>query len=724
MNCKSGSAAVSADWPDPGFIRNAWPTGFSGTEFTLSKVARRSNLVDGLNRIVTWLASTRLPSLVAAATLLCHAPSTPASEAATRFAGKFFSGTGDPEYLRLLDFSRRLFAPDPEFQNLPMLYTPNWNGLVEGPTWDAWWIQNSYGTTYAALPFYQEPFLTFLQNAQDLWFDQMGDGKRVGAPPPMDWVAPDGALCDAARPGWIVYRQGDGRTQIHDWGMEFTAAGIVMQAELLLIGRDASAIARYLPKLERCARFIETRRDPGNNLFLAGPAGNLLAPSYAGWRRPDGTYGQACLTGLSITYIAALDRLIELEKMAGRTAQVDCYVLCRDTARQGLAQVTTPEGYFIRSLDPDGVKHGVYGAPVHGYFEASPNHDAIAFDVVDDAQAEQIYQKLASIPGLRPYDFILPNYPSYDDMYERPEGLWAFGTWVNGGHWSTCEARMILGYYRLDHFEDARRSLRRLLGFAQRFRMDNPLVKFGSEVYQPNQPINLCYDALGPAAAFIRGVFEYRYGADGLTLVPHLPPSITGLEQRFPVRFGKKLLYLATAGHGAITDVQINRRHWKHHNDKTIFLPYAETPDVARIQIGLGDAKLKRVRRPKTSFRLPRLDFDVPDANSPTNLVQRAVRLEKFYGRLAAAGLGSCYEAAHARLACECVATAQERQRLLRQGRLTPLLAPSEAAADRTYHDTAVNLCHGLEKLLESYRASGDPQQVRISQIWRMTLLR
>jgi hypothetical protein len=47
----------------------------------------------------------------------------------------------------------------------------------------------------------------------------MGDGKRVGASPPHNWVAPDGALCDAARPGWIVYKQGDGRIAIHDWGM-------------------------------------------------------------------------------------------------------------------------------------------------------------------------------------------------------------------------------------------------------------------------------------------------------------------------------------------------------------------------------------------------------------------------------------------------------------------------------------------------------------------------
>ena len=408
-----------------------------------------------------------------------------ASAATERFDGQHYRGVGDVEYVRLLETARRMFEPDARLQNLPMLYMASWNGLVEGPTWDAWWIQNSYGTTYSILPLLREPFLTFLQNSQDLWFDQMGDGKRVGAAPPHDWVAPDGCLCDAARPGWIVYKQGDGRIKIHDWGMEFTAAGLVLQSELLLISRDPQAIARYLPKLERCAAFIETRRNPTNNLFLAGPAGNLLAPSYAGWKRPDGTYDKAYLTGLSITYLAALDRLIELEKLAGRTEQAQLFAGLRASAKQGLQQLTTDEGYFIRSLDPDGTRHGVYGAATNGYFEASPNHDAIAFRIADKAQSEKIFQKIASLPGLRPHDFILPNFPSYDDMYEKPAGLWGYGTWVNGGHWSTCEARMMLAYYRLGKFADARRSMLQLLTFAEKFRMDNPLVKMGSDVYQP-----------------------------------------------------------------------------------------------------------------------------------------------------------------------------------------------------------------------------------------------
>ena len=80
---------------------------------------------------------------------------------------------------------------------------------------------------------------------------------------------------------------------------------------------------------------------------------------------------------------------------------------------------------------------------------------------------------------------------------------------------------MVMGYYRLGKYEDARRSMKQLLTFARKFRMDNPLVDFGSNVYQPHEPINLCYDTFAPAAALIRGLFEYIYRADGLTLTPH-----------------------------------------------------------------------------------------------------------------------------------------------------------------------------------------------------------
>lgn len=652
-----------------------------------------------------------------------------------QFEGKYFRGKGDEEYLQLLEISYRMFRPDPEFLNVPMLYAPAWNGLWEGPTWKAWWIQNSYGTTYCALPFLEEPLLTFLQNSQDLWFDQMGDGKT---PRPykhytgqqFDWVPPDGCLCDCAAPNWFVAKQGDGRVEIHDWGMEFTAAGLLMQAELLLISRDAQAIARYLPKLERCANFIETRRDPKNNLFLAGPAANLLAPSYAGWKRPDGSYEMAYLAGLSVTYIAALDRLIELEKLAGRTQMAKLYEKRRDLARKGLPLLMTEEGYFIKSLDPDGTKHGVYGAEKHGYFEAVVNHDAIAFRIVDDAQAEKIYAKIASIEGLRPYDLIITNYPSLDDMYEAPQGLWGFGTWVNGGHWSTCEARMILGYYRLGKYEDARRSMKRILDFARRFRMDNPLTKFGSDVYQPSEPINITYDAFGPPAAMIRGLFEYLYRSDGLTLIPHIPQSITEFEQRFPIRFGKKRLYLATVGSGKITGVWVNGKKWKWFDAKSVFLPYDKTPDIAHILIALGEAKLTRQPFVKVKETLPSPPLKEAMvkarqyaeqrglANDLTALNKQGERLSRFHDLLMREGLQETYEAKHANLALEFIATVHQRFRLLAEGSIQSLPEPSQSAADRLYIDTITRLYAGLEKALEAYANSDDPHKRRTSTLW------
>jgi hypothetical protein len=638
--------------------------------------------------------------------------------ASNQFEGKHFQGRGDVDYLGLLDIARRMFEPDPEFQNISMLYIPDWNGFMEGPTWKAWWIQNSFGTTYCVLPYLEEPYLTFLQNSQDLWFNQMGDGKRIGGPGKI--VAPDGSLCDCAAPGWVIFKQGDGRTDIHDWGFEFTAAGIIMQAELLLISRDSKAIAHYLPMLERCANFIETRRDPKNNLFLVGPAANLLAPSYAGQKRADGSYDRAYLAGLSINYIAAQDRLIELEKLAGFNDKLKLYTQRQNLARKGLHLLLTKEGYFIKSLDPDGTKHGVFGANQHGYFEASPNHDAIAFRVVDDRQAQKIYEKISSIPGLRPYDFIIPNYPSLDDMYEKAEGLWAFGTWVNGGHWSTCEARMMLGYYRLGKFEDARRSMKRLLTFARKFRMDNPLTKFGSDVYQPKEAINLCYDTFGPAAGFIRGLFEYLYSAEGLTVLPHIPPTITELQQLDPVRFGKKKLYLSTAGIGQITSVRINGQRWKSFKKNSIFLPYDEIPDVARIEIFLGGAKpgisspqktlsLMAEKRPETAKDLP-AELKALD--------KRANKLKALHEDFVVEGLGESYEGAHLRLALNAIRTIRERRKLLSQGKIAPLPEPSQSAADKSYIDTAYRICDGLQSLLRSYENSTEPHKKLIYKLF------
>ena len=126
--------------------------------------------------------------------------------AGDRYEGKYCAGAGDVEFLRLIDESFAFLHPNPVVPNVTMLYQPDWDTFEEGAGWGGWWIQNSYGFSYAATPFLQEPWFSTLQRSWDLFWDNQGDGKRMGL-----WggrpqrqsplVAPDGCLGDCAMPG-------------------------------------------------------------------------------------------------------------------------------------------------------------------------------------------------------------------------------------------------------------------------------------------------------------------------------------------------------------------------------------------------------------------------------------------------------------------------------------------------------------------------------------------
>lgn len=507
------------------------------------------------------------------------------------YKGKYCSGKGDVEFLKLIDRSFESFHPSPNVPNISMLYYPDWDCLIEGSKWDAWWIQNSYGTTYCALPFIQEPWLTFLQHSQDMWFNNQGDGKKHGWDQFTTLIGPEGCLCDCARPNGAIYRQGDGNWPMHDWFFEATAAGVLMQSELLLVGRDMSAISRYLPNLERACEFVEARRDPKNNLFLVGPAADLLAPSYGGAKQPDGTFGKAYLAGLSVTYGAALERMVELYKLTGDKEKLARYEQRYKITQESLPQLLTKDGYFIRSMETDGTRHGVIGQEKYGYFSVAANVDAIAHHAVDKTIAKKIYAQIAAEPKLRPHDFLIPNYPSYDDMYDnwgsREHGsINVYGMWVNGGVWSTMEARTILAYYRLGKYEDVRRSNLHSMRLAKEYQMDAPLKDFGNSVWFDQEITNLCYDALGIPAATVRGLFEYMYKSDRLILYPHVPSSISEYSQTGPIRFGsKRITITVTNGGPHVASVQVNGSKLPTLNPDSVTLPYDSLPDKAHVEI-------------------------------------------------------------------------------------------------------------------------------------------
>jgi hypothetical protein len=236
--------------------------------------------------------------------------------------------------------------------------------------------------------------------------------------------------------------------------------------------------------------------------------------------------------------------------------------------------------------------------------------------------------------------------------------------------------------------------------------MDNPLTKCGSDVYQPNQPINLCYDALGPSAGFMRGLFEYLYNADGMVLVPHIPPGITELHQHDPARLGKSEVYLSTYGTGPISAVKVNGRTWKQFDAERVTLPAERLPRVVRVQVALGKTKIPKLKT------LPGRELDLK--NVPPD--PRAVALSRFLERARKAGLDHRGEVAHARLALECFGTAEARIAGQKNRTIKSLPEPAQTAAAKAYENAAIRLHQGLNNLLVS--DSPDPARKRLRDIW------
>ena len=126
--------------------------------------------------------------------------------AAASFEGAFISGEDSgaapgaaplSSLLELLDVARRQYSSsEVEWQSVDMLYRGDWDGLMEGPTWGAWWTQNSFGPTMGALPFMGAVTWAATQHSQAWWFDAIGDGVALRSPRLVDPADNFTALCE------------------------------------------------------------------------------------------------------------------------------------------------------------------------------------------------------------------------------------------------------------------------------------------------------------------------------------------------------------------------------------------------------------------------------------------------------------------------------------------------------------------------------------------------
>jgi len=662
-----------------------------------------------------------------------------------QYQGKYCSGKGDADFLRLIDESFAFFHPNPVVPNITMIYNADWDTFTEGAGWGAWWIQNSYGFSYAATPFLQEPWASILQRSWDLFWDNQGDGIRKGlwgdgTPNQLsELVAPDGGLGDTAAPGKIIYKQGDGDVNKHDWFYEATAACLVMQSEILLVNRDPEALKHYLPKMERACNFIERVRDPKTNLFLVGPACNLLAPSYGGVKLPDGTFGKGYLTGVSITYLAALDRMIEIYKLIGDQVKLAEYEQRQKITRESLTQLMTPAGYFVKSVEPGGVRHGVLGQKQFAYLEGTVNADAVALRVVDDRTSQNIYKQIESFPAIRPFDFLLTNAPGLDDTYggwgrtsgKGLEGFWTFGDWVNGGVWGTVEGRAILMYYRLGKFEDIRRSATRAMKWAKDFRMDAPWSQQGENSSNPWSDkgkfrvggVAVMVDNFAIPAATIRGLFDYDYRSDRLIIRPRIPGSITQYTQNEPVRFGEKKIFLSCNNGGPdVKSVTINGKSMKISSASEVSLFYNELPQDAKIEITTSGSWTDE----KVTTEYPLIPELLLAENSSTHVsAEIPESLKKSYALVQSMikSLANQPDADYDRAFLSEVLKSYEDCRIRLSmdpgpGYYRPITVERKEGINKFYEQTALSMYTGFAKRMATYAEKGGEQQKRIANLF------
>lgn len=673
------------------------------------------------------------------------------------YKGKWVEGTGNPEFLRLVDLAFESMQPSPQMANLALLYKRDWDGLVEATNWPCWWIQNSFGASYGLMPFLIEPYATWIDHSQGLWFRLMGDGKRKNE---RGDCAPDGCLCDAAgiylnggeslgygdprtigrysdpnhdgsiHNDHVSFRQGDGQVDLHDWFIGTTAAGLILEAERLLIRHDPDEAMVRLPQLRRVAAFLDSRRDQKKNLLKAGRATNLLAPSYKGYVNPQGVPEFAYLTEVSVNYVAGLERLAEVCDMTGNREEALIYRKTADKIKTALPELMDDSGSFIMSLDPDGTRHGVYGAEKHGYFEATPNHDAVCMRVVGDSASKRIIRQMVSIPGLAPHDLILPNYPSYDD--HSGEGNMTYGTWVNGGHWTTTQGRMNVACLRVDEFEHPVKSWKKMLSLMQGFRADAPMKEKGAiGWFHGKFPYDIVYDCWGAPGGLLRGLFEYDYRADGLRIRPHLPPEITGFIQKWPVRFGNTALYITVTGNGPVNSAGVNGEPCPV-TDGWVEMKLDGTECEISLEIVRGNATVNGGWKPVTvpPLVLPddSLFWQIPGNANPDH---RHVDMKKvciFYRELVNSGLQNSYEAAQARSALELLLARHERIQLLNDNaleipNLSPVLPCDQEAVNLHYFEKARIIAGGLVDRLNGFSVWGEYSDPRIVELAHKTSL-
>ena len=401
----------------------------------------------------------------------------------------------------------------------------------------------------------------------------------------------------------------------------------------------------------------------------------------------------------------------------------------------------TKEGYFVKSLEPEGLKHGVLGQEQFGYLEGVTNADAVALRVADDKTAKHIYDQIAAYPAIRPFDFLLTNAPGLDDTYwnygnttgKGMEGIHEFGCWVNGGAWGTVEGRALLMYYRLGKFEDICRSTIRAMKWAKDFRMDAPFTQLGENTdnnwfekgrWLHGKGIAVMVDNFAIPAATIRGLFDFEYQSDRLILRPRIPGSITRYSQKQPVRFGDKKIFISCLNGGPkVESVKVNGKDRRVDRRDRVDLLFDELPMNTEVEITTTGGWPRENTKPDYPD-LPALvsqsgskkeeHVELPGSlQVPYEILQRMSELLKDKE-------GMEFDKAFVEAAIKSVQAYRERVALdAGQGYYRDMTPGRKEAVLQFYEQTALSMYKGFANRMERYTGKGSPLQKEMAAVFK-----
>jgi len=438
---------------------------------------------------------------------------------------------GSPAFVDNLEYSWKLLVGQGT-GTLSSLVDSRLGTFREGGKWNGIWTQNYLGMV-EALPILTPDMRRVHEATLDLFFKYQGNGKIADK---AGMLAPDGALPEYMQIpedyDLITHYKNDehsGEAANYDFWVEGTATTVIMKAEFLLAEGNPEKARQWLPPICRALDWLASRRDATTGLLATGPAGTLVERSY----NASGFGTMAFPSSVMVAFIGALKRCIEVARLAKDNTLEAQWRDWLNAAKQALGLLVEPEGYLASFIEKDGTRHGVLKAAKHAYFESNANCDAVAWGAVDAKLANSIMDVIASTPGLHPTPLLACVWPGKDDVMPRYQTEEWYGPgrgfhW-NGAAWYSSQARYLMALYMTGRLEDAQALTTKMRSVHEGGVMRDTMDDFGKVLqgdWNPDNIGNFYIDGFGVFGAALRGLFEYDYAADGLTLTPHLPKDM------------------------------------------------------------------------------------------------------------------------------------------------------------------------------------------------------